>query len=179
MTRKRRARVLGFWMPPTVVPPSVLSSALMSFCGVIFRYAEMGRKEVMNFRMVRDSKAPTEYGRPLHFTCFSSLQLCLVQGKNVGGHDIKLSDLNPFAVADLVKIEDSEPLGKMWTHRSPPGIKTREPFWDDHVLWSDIKLPFEQVSGNDALRLNAVIVNHANPSQKNSFFCACASSTRT
>ena len=52
----------------------------------------MAKKEVSNFRMIHDPKAPTEYGRPLYLICFSSLQLCLVQGKDVGGHDIKLSE---------------------------------------------------------------------------------------
>ena len=108
-------------------------------------YMAMAKKEVPNFRMIHDPKAPTEYGRPLYLTCFSSLQLCLVQGKDVGGHDIKVYDLNPFAVADLIRVDDSEPLGKMWSHRTPPAQKTRDPFWDSKVLWADIKLPLELV----------------------------------
>ena len=112
----------------------------------------MQAKEVRNFRMLKDVKAPTPYGRPLYFTCFSSLRLCVVQGRNIGGDDIKTRDLNPFAVADIVKIsspgslDEVETLGKIWSHRVHTARQTRDPFWDSVIHWSDIKLPFTKVS---------------------------------
>jgi len=117
---------------------------------------ELRQAEAQNYHMDPDfPDAPTNFGRPLYFSCFSSVTVSVVQMRDLvlGNSERRLfggaSVVAAFVVADLVDLGTGKPLGPIWraeTQKAPKMMReTEEAFWGESFQWKDVSAPFESV----------------------------------
>ena len=135
-------------------------------------FERMQWKEQQNFMMdTHHENSPTKYGRPLYFSCFSTVEVTLIQARGLlqdgdGGTQFLLSEGDrgtTFLIADLVDVASGKPFNEIWWHKtdkasprpSGRGLSDREkreshvlaePFWGEVIRWTDVSVPFEKAA---------------------------------
>lgn len=121
-------------------------------------YQNMQAREVTNFKMDPTFVgAPTSYGRPLYYSCFSSVEFTLLQTYTLPfnkhsrrlKNDLSLKHLEMMVVVDLVHSDTSKPYNDIWRYRSakvPSSDFYGSSLWGETIVWNDIYAPFHKVA---------------------------------
>jgi hypothetical protein len=121
-------------------------------------YQNMQAREVTNFKMDPTYVgAPTSYGRPLYYSCFSSVEFTLLQTFTPSlnkqsrrlKNDLSLKHLEMMVVVDLMHIDTCKPYNDIWRYRSakvPSSDFNGSSLWGDTIVWNDIYAPFHKVA---------------------------------
>jgi hypothetical protein len=139
-------------------------------------YAEMQRREVRNFKMDKTLNlahpAPTEWGKPLHYSCFTVVEFSLLEvsfdlsnqqalsnklaraaatsNNNSGGS----SWPETWLVVDLVDLASGKPYNDVWRVKTEQGVSKDKGvfgvscalYFGHHHRWTDVSVPFEKAA---------------------------------
>jgi hypothetical protein len=99
--------------------------------------------------------APTKWGKPLYFCCFSAIDVTLVRGRDIPAVE---GSGNPFAEIDIIDIDSGKQLSSLWHFKTSTSAKTVNPFWNEGTEWQDILAPFDRLALRVSIRDSEVNV---------------------
>jgi hypothetical protein len=122
------------------------------------QYQKMQARDVTNFKMDPTYiGAPTSFGRPLYYSCFSTVEFTLVQTympalpkkSQRHGPESSPKNLDMMLVIDLIDHEHSKPYNDIWRYKStrvPSADFYGSAFWGEKIAWNDISAPFHKTA---------------------------------
>jgi hypothetical protein len=109
-------------------------------------FEELKEREIHHYAFDEDDYegAPTKWGRPLYYCCFTGLDVTLVRGRNIAPLDSAMCA--SFAQIEVVNTVTGKKLSRLWNFKTLTASKSASPFWGQRVEWQDILAPFDSLA---------------------------------